>query len=104
MDFAKPRDVWWGERDEETNSACRDGNTECPAGDRQEGVLRQQLQGDSYARRAERSSNGNLPHTRHTTYDEKVGDIDARNQKKQAGSGGKGEERGADVTDHQPWP
>ena len=91
MDFAKPGYVWWGERDEEPNSPCRDGNPERAAGDRQQGVLRQQLQDDLCARRAERRSNRNLPHARHTAYDEKVGDIDARNQKKQARSGGEGE-------------
>src|SRR6476659_8040167 len=104
MDFAKPRYVWWGERDEEANSPCRDGNPERAAGDREQDVLREQVSDDLCACRAERRSDHNLPHARHPAYDEKVGDVDARNQKQQARSGGESEERGADITNHQPWP
>ena len=45
MDFAEPRHVWWGERDEEPNGPGRNGNPERAAGDRQQGVLREQAAG-----------------------------------------------------------
>jgi hypothetical protein len=104
MDFAEPRYVGWGERHEEPNGTGRDGDPEHAAGRRQQTVFREQLPDDPGARPAERRTHGHLPHARDAAYGEKVGDIDARNQKQQARGGGEGEQRGADVTDHQSWP
>ncbi len=104
MDLVEPGKSWWRECDEAPNGAGRDPDAERAAGGGQQRALGQQLRHDPPAARAECRPNRDLPDPGEAAHQEKIGDVDARDQQDQARGGGEGDQRGPHVAQHEPRP